>query len=647
MKAKLAIIFAALALCSLTLSGVASFDESQAKSLDNFLPANHLKGSNIEKTDGVNGPPAVDGPTNCSGREDASGPILSREAIRNMLINDVEKSWLSARISAAETPVTVAEIQPDLEEKLRTSIVPKICFVDTPLRDALDMIAEAAEELEAFRANGLNIIILDHPSESARVHLTLRESSLGKILEFVAQSVGYEIDIEDNAVIFTAAEQNKKRLATKVFPISRAAVIRLTNLRETTDQPVSQREQILREESLLKNFFERSGINFQRTENSSLAFDGSNLIVTQTPKNLKRMADLLRNYQAIQQVEIEIKFLEVQQGLLNEWQFRLGGSNSHFSSQTGNREFDNLRDLSQGFADQNLTSGNGHIVIDDPDGTGKITNIAIPNRPPSLPNSVNLASKSVPLLDVLGIVNNANIGFMLKALEQQTGSDLMSAPKIMVLSGKTAEIVVAQELRYPEEYDAIRSSVGNGSTLNSASSAGVTITAGTPRNFKVRNIGVEMAVTPIVEADNRISLQLEPSVTAFEGFMEYGGVSVAVSGGSTVTVPSGFFQPIFSTRRIRTEVTIENGATVVMGGLTREEVKEVRDKVPLLGDLPVLGKMFRSHGKTSQKRNLLIFVTARLIDPQGTDGLEGEIIHRPTNHQSQPRFSTRVHRRGR
>jgi general secretion pathway protein D len=136
-----------------------------------------------------------------------------------------------------------------------------------------------------------------------------------------------------------------------------------------------------------------------------------------------------------------------------------------------------------------------------------------------------------------------------------------------------------------------------------------------------------MAVTPIVEADNRISLQLEPSVTEFDGFVEYGGASLAVSGGATVTVPSGFFQPIFSTRRIRTEVTIDDGATVVMGGLTREEVREVRDRVPVLGRLPIVGRLFRSHGRSTQKRNLLIFVTAKLVDPHGFDGLEGEIVH--------------------
>jgi general secretion pathway protein D len=128
-----------------------------------------------------------------------------------------------------------------------------------------------------------------------------------------------------------------------------------------------------------------------------------------------------------------------------------------------------------------------------------------------------------------------------------------------------------------------------------------------------------MSVTPNVENDNTISLVLEPRVTEFEGFVEYGGPSIAIGGdGTSAIVPAGFFQPIFSTREITTEVTIYDGATVVMGGLTRDEVRSVNDKVPFLGDIPGLGRLFRSEGETRQKRNLLIFVTANLVSPGGS-----------------------------
>ena len=135
----------------------------------------------------------------------------------------------------------------------------------------------------------------------------------------------------------------------------------------------------------------------------------------------------------------------------------------------------------------------------------------------------------------------------------------------------------------------------------------------------MRNVGVELKVTPTVEEDDySISLDLNPTVTEFEGFVEYGGPSVAISGGTSVTVPPGFYQPIFSVRDIATKVTIWDGATLVMGGLTREEVKKVNDKVPVLGSLPMLGRLFRSDGESTQKRNLLIFVTANLVSPGGS-----------------------------
>ena len=76
-------------------------------------------------------------------------------------------------------------------------------------------------------------------------------------------------------------------------------------------------------------------------------------------------------------------------------------------------------------------------------------------------------------------------------------------------------------------------------------------------------------------------------------------------------------QPFFKTRSIETDITIANGATVVMGGLITEERKSMEDKIPFLGDIPWIGRFFRSRSEWSSKRNLLIFVTARLVDPMG------------------------------
>jgi len=198
----------------------------------------------------------------------------------------------------------------------------------------------------------------------------------------------------------------------------------------------------------------------------------------------------------------------------------------------------------------------------------------------------------------------------------------MSSPSLTVLDGKTAVIKVAQLLRYPQAYGDTQSNVGTsggGGNGNGGVTTGaaVAITAGTPQDFTIQEVGVTLEVTPTVAADDSIALNLKPKVTEFEGFVEYGGTSVAISGGVTVSVPSGFFQPIFSTREVTTEVTVFDGATVVIGGLTREEVKTIDDKVPVLGSIPLIGAAFRSSGKSIQKKSLMVFVTANLVSPGG------------------------------
>jgi len=173
------------------------------------------------------------------------------------------------------------------------------------------------------------------------------------------------------------------------------------------------------------------------------------------------------------------------------------------------------------------------------------------------------------------MVGEFDVNGIIRALSQKHGTDLLSAPRVTVLSGNPATITVAQEMRYPQSFGQTQSQVGTGSA-SGGGSAGVAIRAGTPQDFTSRNAGVELRVTPTVEEDGvSISLDLNPKVTEFDGFVEYGGSSIAISGGTTVTLPSGFYQPLFSVRDISTKVTIWDGATLVMGGLTREEVKKV------------------------------------------------------------------------
>jgi len=272
----------------------------------------------------------------------------------------------------------------------------------------------------------------------------------------------------------------------------------------------------------------------------------------------------------------------------------------------------NLRSINSVFATNNSTVRSLNV-----------TGIpAIPQPAPSFPGGINLGNTNQSYSANVGIIGAETLGLAIRAIEENAGSDLMSSPSLTVLDGKTAVIKVAQLLRYPQAYGDTQSNVGTsggGGNGNGGVTTGaaVAITAGTPQDFTIQEVGVTLEVTPTVAADDSIALNLKPKVTEFEGFVEYGGTSVAISGGVTVSVPSGFFQPIFSTREVTTEVTVFDGATVVIGGLTREEVKTIDDKVPVLGSIPLIGAAFRSSGKSIQKKSLMVFVTANLVSPGG------------------------------
>jgi general secretion pathway protein D len=129
--------------------------------------------------------------------------------------------------------------------------------------------------------------------------------------------------------------------------------------------------------------------------------------------------------------------------------------------------------------------------------------------------------------------------------------------------------------------------------------------------------GPILDVIPCVLADGyTIALTVIPTVTEFLGYDENptNRVAVYVNGKKTWVTPP---LPRFHQSQMATSVNVWDGQTVVLGGLESETVGTLKDKVPLLGDLPLLGKLFRSESKTTNKKKLLIFLTPTLIDPAG------------------------------
>ena len=577
-------------------------------------------------------------------RAESAGQL--RDVTRAALIEEVGQAW--ERPNVVSEPTVGGEnggfdANP-LHQKLAAIRIPSVSFSAVELHRVVSTLSDLSREFDqtGALAKGLNIIVIDPQDRRPVVSLTLRDLSLKRVLDFITDSIGYQYEVQADAVVVRPGGETST-LDTEFFPITRSTVIRMTGIggglasggstiahdpfspAPVSSGPVAGGGS---EADALRMFLQQAGVDFQSIAGASLAYDGSAMIVTQTSRNVERIRNILNRYNDVRQVEIEAKFMEVQEGALEEIGVQWGISHGvrgdpRYLAEGGTQN----RSLNDAFT--NTVSGTVGSVFRPArqelrDGDGVVTqqqsdelNLPISSAPAGLPRAVDLGANAGAVATIQGMIGEVDVNAVIRALSRQQGSDLLSAPKVTVLSGNPATITVAQELRYPTSYGEVRSEVGSSS--RDSSSAGVTITAGTPQDFETRKVGVELRVTPTVEEDDySISLDLNPKVTEFEGFVEYGGQSVAISNDTTVTVPSGFYQPIFSTREVSTKVTLWDGATLVMGGLTREEVKTVHDKVPFLGSIPGLGRLFRSEGETSQKRNLLIFVTANLVSPGGS-----------------------------
>jgi general secretion pathway protein D len=208
---------------------------------------------------------------------------------------------------------------------------------------------------------------------------------------------------------------------------------------------------------------------------------------------------------------------------------------------------------------------------------------------------------------------------ILQLLQNAIGRDLVAAPRVTLADGKQSKIVISRRMFYPTSYTAPTvpnndQGVGAGFILPS-----------NPTGFESRDIGTTLEVkgesTSIPKAVDLDFTNL--LVEDFEGFVDYGVLIASApldpTTTSNTTVGSApYLVPIFSKKSLQSRVRLIDGETVGMGGLISDVVQLVDDKVPMLGDIPMLGRLFRSEASQKIKSNLVIFCTMRIINPDGT-----------------------------
>ncbi len=626
-------------------------------------------------------------PYNTSARQGMEQVNQQRTGYYNEAYNETRSQMLWLADRAWEKPVRriskdrstegasiggSASTKDEMMRKLNGIVIDNLSLNDVTIREAVEILKQKSRQLDSFSADsktkGVNIVLKIPPpaapvnegetpepgseepappvvTENSRVNLDLKNVPLIEAIRYLTELTGLKQKIEPFAVSLVPATESTEELLVKEYRVS-PNFIPSTSPSESEGEPEAGQSSADSNKKLkgVKNatdYLKQQGIPFPTGAFANYVSSGSKLIVRNTQGALDLVDTLVESDVGVKptQVEIESKFVEISQNNVNElgfdWllgPFSIGGGvygDGGTAAGDANVNYDNFP------FGQN---GGNPITAGNRSGIGTSVNSAITVNSldalvAGIPQGANVASPGI--FGLAGVFTNPQFQLVIRALSQQKGVDLMSAPKVTTKSGNSATIKIIREFPFPTEFDppeeppepSLGQAVQGLAAIGGIISQTSMIAPATPTGFEKRDLGVMLEVNPQVGADNyTIDLSLRPEVVEFDGFINFGSpvigptlnpLEIPSGIGITTLTPNVMNQPIFSVRRVETSVSIWDGQTVAMGGLIREDVQKVDDKVPFLGDIPLAGRLFRSSVDQKIKKNLIIFVTARLLDASG------------------------------
>ena len=605
---------------------------------------------------------------------------------RARLLWQVDKAWERAprRPKQGRSTESIGRQQDakgtdEIVAKLNSIIIPKIDLNDSPISEAIEYLKQKSADVSPDK-RGVNIFLklaTAAPSAAApavagvpavptapgtpatvapaaptgepHVTLSLSHVPLYVALDYLAKLSSLKLKIDPYAVSIVPLSEPTDILITKEYKVPPSFIPQKTAdtnsaLPMPGAAPSDANQPRVAAKYNAKEYLQLQGVDFPDGASANYIPMGSKLVVRNTRDNIDLIDGLVDAAmgEAPSQVSIETKFLEINQNNLQElgfdWllgPFSIGGG---------------VYGTGGGNASGPLAAG-GNYPFGNPMAGGAAMNPvgALRSGDTAIsPNSIDAllagqtgetASPAPGIFSVAGVFTDPQFQLVIRALNQKKGIDLMSAPKVTTKSGVQATVKIVNEFKYPKQYDPPQ-------IPQSSSNTGIppTVTPSFPRDFTTENLGVVLVAKPTIGPDGyTIDMELDPKVTDFDGFINYGspinavGYNTSIANGLIQEVPvpqtlttNVINQPVFTVREVNTYVTVWDGQTVALGGLIREDVQKVQDKVPILGDVPWAGRLFRSDADQKLKKNLVIFVTPRILDAEGQprrgDTEEPEIV---------------------
>ena len=526
-----------------------------------------------------------------------------------------------------------------LEKKLQKTVIPQVDFSGADLETIRRALISLSRTYDPEAAKGgVNFVVSTDVANPQPVTLRLRQTSLAEVVRYISQIAGVKARITDIGVTFGPLVEKSPELNSQNFTVSPSFFKGADGKEDVgTAEPRGAAGGSAAAGS------DGGGKNEQKKlEDLGVVFPtGAYAVYNQKTSQLKvvnnqEMLDLIG--QLISAAEEQTLLIQVGVRLVEINQLDLDSIT--VNSTLGGSGINLLSPVPAGL----LTNGGGatpsastqrgvNAQLNQIQGVGLLPNNTLQSFLQSgvLAGTNQTSSYSLNTMDLGGtILNGMQFRTLITAVSQKNSANVLANPSIILKRGQKGVIEVAQEFKYVKEYSAPQSSIRTvipegGGAINTGIPGPETVIGSFPSEISDPvPIGVKMGVKPDVTGDNsRVLLELEPSFVDFEGFINYGtpiysAFAASTYGVQTLILTNNINQPVFIRRDLTLPaVEVSDGYTLLLGGLLREDIQKIDEKVPIIGDIPIFGRAFQ--GKTEQaiKKNTLIFVTPRILDVSG------------------------------
>lgn len=608
----------------------------------------------------------------------------AHNATRAKMLSDVDKQWEESVYDGAPvdrateetfSPGIDTELQNSYAKRLDEMILPNILFDDAPITDVIDALQN---QITRFESNGVNAerhinitTNFGNPNSepyknlmAQTVRLTLSQVSVKEVLDLLTKQLGISYYYTPSGIEISYSGKDFGPLIDRTFNVpphffdSRPGEQEEDSEDDGFSDETGSRMSVLRVNptQVLKSM----GISFPEGAVARYSASTRRLTVRNTSHNLQEIEELLNvPMEEARQIVLNVIAMEVSETDLEQlgfdWMFNVNiggeqqmtGGQELASSLTG-LPFFSGNTSAQGAQDATLATGglrSGTRVFSA--GGAALENLISSGAVASF-NGVE-SDYAPGIFGIRGVWNSVDVTVMMRGLAQRKGVDILQNPRIVFSPGAEEQVVFANvnELFFPETWEAPQiSSMGGGGWNNDdddnrqTASGSIVAIGAQPSDFvrfgmtedTIGGIGTILQIhsAEISENGRFITLALTSTTNEFEGFINWGSpINGSLwSGNSSIQYfqlnPNYILQPMIKRYVENTKLTVVPGTVIVMGGLKEASVVRFEDKVPVLGDLPLVGRLFRSSGEQKKRKALIYFAKVDVVDPTGRDVATGE-----------------------